>query len=108
MREKELAMTSLLLITGGTGTLGRVVVPRLREAGCRVRILSRSTTHCGGYPESGDGLEYMIGDVSTGEGVERAVNGVETILHLAGSAKGDEEKTRNLVRAAARAGARHL
>jgi len=36
------------------------------------------------------------------------VDGVGTILHCAGSAKGDEEKTRNLVRAASRAGVQHL
>ena len=36
-------MTSRILVTGGTGTLGRQVVPRLREAGCDVRVLSRRT-----------------------------------------------------------------
>ena len=36
------------------------------------------------------------------------MDGVGTILHCAGSAKGDEEKTRNLVRAASRAGVQHL
>ena len=95
-------MTSPLLITGGTGTLGRLVVPRLREAGCRVRVLSRRSH------ESGDGVEFMIGDLATGEGLESAVDGVETIVHCAGSAKGDEDKARNLVRAASRAGAQHL
>jgi uncharacterized protein YbjT (DUF2867 family) len=30
-----------VLVTGGTGTLGRLVVPRLRDAGCDVRVLSR-------------------------------------------------------------------
>jgi uncharacterized protein YbjT (DUF2867 family) len=34
--------------------------------------------------------------------------GVGTVVHLAGSAKGDEDKARNLVRAASRAGMRHL
>ena len=34
-------MTSLILVTGGTGTLGKLVVPRLREAGAKVRVLSR-------------------------------------------------------------------
>ncbi|MGH3339811.1 MAG: NAD-dependent epimerase/dehydratase family protein, partial [Propionibacteriaceae bacterium] len=29
------------LVTGGTGTLGRLVVPRLQDAGCDVRVLSR-------------------------------------------------------------------
>jgi len=47
-------------------------------------------------------------DLDTGEGVEAAVAGADTILHLAGSNKGDEEKAATLVRAAAPAGARHL
>ena len=34
-------MTSPILVTGGTGTLGRLVVPRLRDAGHDVRVLSR-------------------------------------------------------------------
>ena len=95
-------MTSPLLVTGGTGTLGRLVVPRLREAGCHVRVLSRHSH------ESGDGVEFMTGDLATGEGLEGAVDGVGTIVHCAGSSKGDEDKTRNLVRAASRGGAQHL
>ena len=95
-------MTSPLLVTGGTGTLGRLVVPRLREAGCHVRVLSRHSH------ESGDGVEFMTGDLATGEGLEGAVDGVGTIVHCAGSSKGDEDKTRNLVRAASRSGAQHL
>jgi uncharacterized protein YbjT (DUF2867 family) len=95
-------MTSPILVTGGTGTLGRLVVRRLRDAGCNVRVLSR---HSYG---SGDGIEFMTGDLATGEGIEAAVDGIETIVHLAGSAKGDEDKARHLVRAASRAGAPHL
>ena len=34
-------MTASILVTGGTGTLGRLVVPRLRDAGRDVRVLSR-------------------------------------------------------------------
>ncbi len=95
-------MASPLLITGGTGTLGRLVVPGLRDAGRPVRVLSRR-----GH-EPGDGIEYVIGDLATGEGLDGAVDGVETIVHLGGSAKGDDDKTRNLVRAASRAGAPYL
>jgi uncharacterized protein YbjT (DUF2867 family) len=94
-------MTSPILVTGGTGTLGRQVVPRLREAGCDVRVLSRRTH------EAADGTEYVTGDLATGEGIEAAVKGAEIIVHCAGSAKGDEEKARNLVRAA-QAGTPHL
>ena len=65
-------MTSPILVTGGTGTLGRLVVRRLQDAGCNVRVLSRRSH------KSGDGIEFMIGDLATGEGLEAAVNGVET------------------------------
>jgi uncharacterized protein YbjT (DUF2867 family) len=97
-----LTLTSPLLVTGGTGTLGRLVVPRLRDAGRDLRVLSRH-----GH-EPTDGVGYIVGDLATGEGLDAAVDGVETIVHLAGSAKGDEDKARNLVRAAVRADARHL
>ena len=95
-------MTSPILVTGGTGTLGRLVVRRLRDAGSNVRVLSRRSHK----PE--DGIEFMSGDLATGEGIEAAVDGIKTIVHLAGSPKGDEDKARNLVRAASRAGAPHL
>jgi uncharacterized protein YbjT (DUF2867 family) len=86
--------TSPILVTGGTGTLGRLVVRRLRDAGSNVRVLSRRRH------KSGDGIEFVTGDLATGEGIEAAVDGVKTIVHCAGSAKGDEEKARTLVRAA--------
>ena len=95
-------MTSDILVTGGTGTLGRLVVRRLHDAGHKVRVLSRRDR------EAGDGVGYVTGDLATGEGVEAAVDGAEIVVHCAGSNKGDEDKARNLVRAAARAGTRHL
>jgi uncharacterized protein YbjT (DUF2867 family) len=95
-------MTSPILLTGGTGTLGRLVVPLLRDAGYEVRVLSRRSH------EPGDGVEFMTGDLASGEGIEAAVNGVGTILHCAGGPKGDEDKARNLVRAASRVGTPHL
>ena len=95
-------MTSPFLITGGTGTLGRLVVPRLRDAGCSVRVLSRHSH------QSRDGIEFMIGDLATGEGLEAALDGIGTIVHYAGSATGDEDKARILVRAASRTGVQHV
>ncbi|MGW1496750.1 SDR family oxidoreductase [Streptomyces sp. NPDC002402] len=95
-------MTSTILVTGGTGTLGSQVVPLLLEAGCKVRVLSRHGR------ESRDGVEYVACDLLNGEGIEATVDGAEIVLHLAGGPKGDDVATRNLVRAAARAGVRHL
>ncbi|HEY4225041.1 MAG TPA: NAD(P)H-binding protein [Pseudolysinimonas sp.] len=91
-----------VLVTGGTGTLGRLVVPRLLEAGCRVRVLSR-IAHAA-HP----GVEVVQGDLETGAGVDAAVAGVDTVLHLAGSQKKDGLKARTLVEAAARADVGHV
>jgi uncharacterized protein YbjT (DUF2867 family) len=95
-------MTSPILLTGGTGKLGHFVLPLLRDAGREVRVLSRSRR------ESRDGVEYVTGDLLKSEGIERAVDGAGVILHLAGGPKGDDEATRNLMSAAARAGVRHV
>jgi uncharacterized protein YbjT (DUF2867 family) len=91
-----------ILVTGGTGTLGRLVVPRLRDAGQSVRVLSRQS-HAGAQ-----GIESVIGDLATGEGIESAVSGAEIIVHLAGTRNGDEDKARHLVAAATRTGTPHL
>ncbi|WP_350281223.1 NAD(P)H-binding protein [Kribbella sp. HUAS MG21] len=91
-----------ILVTGGTGTIGRHVVPQLQAAGHTVRVLSR---HAG---DRGDGVEYFAVDLLTGDGLDRATKGVDVIVHLAGGPKGDEIGTRNLVAAAERAGVRHL
>lgn len=95
-------MSATVLVTGGTGTLGRLVTPQLRDAGFKVRVLSRSSH------EAADGIEYAVGNLTTGEGIDAAVAGVDTIVHLAGDAKGDDEKARTLVKAATKAGNPHI
>lgn len=90
-----------ILVTGGSGTLGRLVVARLRDAHRSVRVLSRGT-------QPDQGLDSVTGDLSTGAGIDTAVAGVEVIVHCAGTAKGDDDKARHLVEAATRAGVRHI
>jgi uncharacterized protein YbjT (DUF2867 family) len=90
------------LVTGGTGRLGRQVVPRLQEAGWDVRVLSRRSR------DGTQGIEFVTGDLATGEGIQSAVDGAEIIIHCAGGVKRDDNKARHLVRAASRAGIRHL
>jgi uncharacterized protein YbjT (DUF2867 family) len=91
-----------ILVTGGTGTLGRSVVTRLRNAGSKVRVLSRP-----GH-QAADGIEFVTGDLAGGEGVQAAVDGADVVVHCAGTSKGDDDKARSLVHAASRAGVGHL
>jgi uncharacterized protein YbjT (DUF2867 family) len=86
-----------ILVTGGTGGLGRPAVELLRKAGHDVRILSRKP-----------GAEF-VGDLTTGAGLAEALSGVDTVLHLATSAGSkDVAQTRNVVDASLAAGVTHL
>ncbi|MFE3170972.1 SDR family oxidoreductase [Amycolatopsis sp. NPDC059090] len=93
-------MTNLILVTGGTGRLGRALVPRLAADGHAVRVLSRRA------PAD---EQTRRGDLLTGEGLDDALDGVEAIVHCAtGNGRSDIDGTRNLVQAAARTGRPHL
>lgn len=95
-----------VLVTGASGRLGRVVLPRLRADGFAVRAVSR-------HPRQDSTVDWKAADLATGEGLGAAVAGVEAVLHLASSpARRTEEVdvrgTRRLVEAAGQAGVSHL
>ncbi|MBO1331539.1 SDR family oxidoreductase [Streptomyces sp. VRA16 Mangrove soil] len=86
-----------ILVTGGTGTLGRLVTERLRGEGHEVRVLSRHAE------------PYAVDLRAGGPALDRAVEGVDVIVHCASSTRGgDEEAARHLIDAARRAGVAHL
>jgi uncharacterized protein YbjT (DUF2867 family) len=109
-------VTGLILVTGGTGTLGRTVVQRLADEGHQVRVLSRRPRPAGqaaagqaaaGHGASGEGAaEWATGDLRTGLGIGPAVTGAGVIVHCA-TGRGDAGATANLVEAA-RPGRPHL
>jgi uncharacterized protein YbjT (DUF2867 family) len=63
-----------ILVTGGTGTLGREVVKKLRQSGHTTRILSR---------KPGNGENWVQGDLTGVAGLDRAVIGVDAVVHAA-------------------------
>jgi len=91
-----------LLVTGGTGTLGRPTVDALHAAGHAPRILSRRPA-----PMS-TATDHAVADLQSGRGLAAALEGVETVLHLATNRRSDARATRNLVDAARAAGVQHL
>ncbi|MGV0050327.1 SDR family oxidoreductase [Mycobacterium colombiense] len=89
-------MTNSVLVTGGTGTVGRIVVDNLVTAEQDVRVLSR-----GRRPQQSTDVRHVVGDVQTGDGLDAAMDGVDTIVHCVYPCE-------HLVAAAKRAGSPHL
>ena len=67
-----------VLVTGGTGNLGRAVTQATAAAGHHLRIMSRRP-----QPPSAHSFEWVQADVTSGQGIREAVNGVDAVLHLA-------------------------
>lgn len=89
---------STILVTGATGSLGRPTVAALRTAGHTVRPMSRTSREGG-----------VVADLTTGAGLQAALDGVDTVVHLATAvSKADIAHARTLVTAARAAGVRHL
>ena len=86
-----------LLITGGTGTVGRPTVEAARAAGLAPSILSRRP-----------GADHRVADLRTGAGLPAALEGATTVLHLATNRRSDARATARLVEAARAAGVQHL
>jgi uncharacterized protein YbjT (DUF2867 family) len=83
-----------ILVTGGTGTLGSLVVAGLRDAGRDVALLSRR-----GAPPDPPTM-WFTGDLRTGIGVDPALAGVGTVIHCA-SGRGDRKAAARLTAGAA-------
>jgi uncharacterized protein YbjT (DUF2867 family) len=91
-----------ILVTGGTGTLGRIVVERLGAQGHDVRVLSRRPR-----PAGTGATAWATGDLRKGRGIEAAVAGADVIVHCA-TGLGDVGAAGHLIEAARRAGRPHL
>ena len=78
-------MAPPVLVTGGTGRLGKLVVAQLQDSGCDVRVLAR---HDRPIPQ---GATFFRADLRTGQGIEPAVTSAAAIIHCATSTRGDAE-----------------
>lgn len=70
-----------VLVTGGTGTLGRALVATLHDEGYTVRVMSRSAAPADLPP----GLEWAQADLVSGDGLAAALDGVDRVVHAATS-----------------------
>ncbi len=73
---------STILVTGGTGFIGRALVKRLRQKGHGVRVLARSPQEHQAYLDD-IGAEVVKGDMLDFSTVEAALDGIRFVYHLA-------------------------
>ena len=105
----------MILIAGGTGTLGTQVVGLLRARGLEVRVLTRAPSRA--RPLQGDLVEVVPGDVRDPRAVERAMSGVHTVISAIQGFSGsgdfsprtvDQQGNSNLIQVAKAGAAEHF
>lgn len=105
----------MILVAGGTGTLGSKVVTRLSAAGPPVRVLTRQH----GWTPAGESgtVEVITGDVQDAAGVERAVEDASVVVSCiqgfagrdaAGTEAIDQHANELLIESAKKAGVQHF
>ncbi|MCE9671099.1 NAD(P)-dependent oxidoreductase [Myxococcus stipitatus] len=97
-----------ILLTGGTGFIGKRLARRIVERGDTLTVLVRGSSRRESLAALG--ARFAVGDLTTGEGLAEAVRDVDCVIHLAGVTKarepsgyfeGNAHGTRRLVEAMA-------
>ncbi len=105
----------MILVTGGTGFVGSHLIRRMRREGLSVRALVRSVEKAAWLKNLG--VDVVAGDISAPPSLEKALAGVERVVHLVGiiqEAPGATfrgvhvDGTRNIIEASLKAGVRHF
>jgi len=106
----------MILVTGGTGFIGKALIRNLVEVGHSVRTLIRPSSRSPNLPR-GVPVEAAVSSLSDERGLRAAMVGVEAVYHLAGVERRggyadllsvDIQGTRLVSRAAADAGVKRL
>ena len=84
-----------VLVTGGTGSLGKCVVQRLHKEGYTVRVFDLPNMNYAGL-EGEEGIEVLRGDITQLTSVQQAVESVSAVIHLAALLPPASEQRREL------------
>ena len=116
---KSSSNSPLSLVTGATGFVGSWVAALLVEAGERIRCLHRRSSSTANLPREGGQVNWAEGDLLDRASLDRAMEGVETLYHVAADYRlwsprrgeilhANVTGTRNILEAALGAGVRRV
>ena len=88
-------MMGPILITGGTGSVGKRVAQQLCQEGDTVRVFDLPNTDYTGL-EDAEGIEILQGNITQIASVDQAVRGVSAVIHLAAILPPASERRREL------------
>ena len=106
----------MILVTGGTGFIGRALIRHLADVGYPVRALLRPSPKSPTIPK-GVAMEVAVSSLEDERGLRAAMVGVDTVYHLVGVERHgayaelveiDIQGTRAVVEAAASAGVERI
>lgn len=78
-----------VLVTGGTGFLGKRIVERLSTEGFPVRVLARKLSNI--EPLKKSGVEIYFGDVADKKSLTKAFEGIDIVVHTAAGTSGSKK-----------------
>ena len=87
-------MSGVVLVTGGAGSVGRMLVEKLVADGQAVRIFDLPFMDFDGL-EDRDGIEIVKGDITDAAQVADAIKGVGSVVHLAALLPPNSERDRD-------------
>jgi uncharacterized protein YbjT (DUF2867 family) len=99
-------MSSTILITGATGTIGRLLVGQLEEAGVPFRVFVRRQEDAEHFRLRG--VRAFVGDFAEPSTLRPALEGVDKLFLLSAATPRSPELQGNAVEEARRAGVSHL
>jgi uncharacterized protein YbjT (DUF2867 family) len=98
-----------VLVTGASGTVGRLVVHTLAEQGVGVRgVVHRQESAAALRSRELPGVEVAVADLADEKAVPALLDGIDAVLLVTANVAGQLAQERQVIRAAARAGVRRL
>ena len=77
-------VSTLILVTGATGFVGRALLPQLVQGGHEVRCLLRPSRQSPRLPK-GVSVQVSIASLDDERALRAAMAGVDTVVHLVGA-----------------------